>query len=151
MILSALVGQLETIPDLDGHVALTINVEEALKREPPALPYAWIVEPRGASGQSRTRNILTQAREQRFGILTVVEGDADDVTGASAMDASETLRGIGATTPGADTVLGALLGAVLISGQGSIEHARDGLVQWADGRLYWLDEFRFTHTLRSRA
>lgn len=149
MSLADQLAHLEAIPVLEGHVALGQSVRDILSSEPPHVPYAWLVEPRGRSNPSRYENATWQQHEQIFGVLTVVTGDEGDESGASALANSEQLRGVGVAQPSPDTVLGALMGRCPTPGFGAIEHIRDGRVQWADNRLYWLDEFIYRYTIRS--
>jgi hypothetical protein len=139
MRLSPLLPRLESVPDLSGRVDIAVNVAEVLAEHYEG-PRAWLVEPRGASQPTSTVQVITQRREQRFGVLLLLSFAAG--TGAqAALEAMETLRA---------AMIAALLGAEPDSGYDPVEHSRDGLARWADGNLYWLDEFRTGHLLTNR-
>jgi hypothetical protein len=137
--LSLLIPQLETVSGLSGRVDIAVNVAEVLAVQYEG-PRAWLVEPRGVSQPTSTVQVITQRREQRFGVLLLLSFAAG--TGAAAALADmETLRA---------AMIAAILGAVPDPDYDPVEHSRDGLVRWADGNLYWLDEFRTGHLLTNR-
>lgn len=138
MMLGAIVTRLNDIPGLITQVEVRLQVEEVLALESTG-PCIWVVETRGAGERNNVLGAVSQQRNALFGVLTLVSG----VAGASESElqiASQALR---------DSVFARLLGFRPSTQYIPIEYVRDGLVQSADGDVYWLDEFRTSHQICS--
>lgn len=148
MNLSPVLARLQTVPLLDRGADLAADPGIAIGLE-MAAPYAWLTNVRGqsapntvAAGGLPAGNMafIRQRHEQRFSVLSLVY-NAADMRGEAALAEMGTLRG---------QINAALLGFVPATGYEPIEHVRDIQASEFDGgKLYWLDEYRFFHFIKS--
>lgn len=138
MRLAPLIPQLETAPRLSGRVEVCARIEDAIAQNKTG-PWAWLCEPRGQSGENEVANTVRQRHEQRFCVLSLVSRSGD-TSGRAAQAEMDELR---------EGILAALLGFTPDPKYQSIIHVRDVSVTRKDDRMYWLDEFKTSHHLRS--
>lgn len=138
--LGLILGRLAEIEGMAARVALSATIGDALSLNIAQDRYLWLAGPNGQTNRNETLGgHIHQERSQRFSIVTLVR-NVRDAAGAGALADIAELR---------QAVLDSLIGWRPADSYSPIEHVRDASVSWDGSRLYWADEFRTDHVLRS--
>lgn len=138
MNLATIKTRLEAIPALARKVRIAATWEQAAERTTGDVE-AWITNVSGTTADSMTIPGVWQESTISFTILLQIR-DVGDPTGAKQAAEMDTLRAL---------VIDALLGKVPQTGYTPILHRRDGVMGFADGRLYWADVFETSYVMRA--
>jgi hypothetical protein len=138
--LGRIIARLQDIEGYAHRVALSATIADALAVNIAQDGYLWLAGPNGLSERNELLGgAVHQERAQRFSIVSLVR-NVRDPAGAGSLRDIAGLR---------QSVLDRLIGWIPDAGYGPIEHVRDASVSWDGARLYWADEFRTPHILRS--